>query len=278
MIGGRFVAASVVVAAVAAGGVAGAVVGIPGISNASSSSTSSTATPQAKAAPNEGRHFRGFPGPSLGAGKDVLDAAAKALKLSTTDLLQKLSDGKTTIADIAKQQNVDVQTVIDAMTTVAKDDISKLVNNPFPMPFGKRGEGPGHGGMPGLGKRGRIRGSLDAAAKALGVSSEDLHTALAKGQSVADVAKSKNIGIDTVIDALVNDATTKIDAALKAGHLNQDQATELTSKLRDKITKAVNDTHSDGGGRFGRGKRSGMHGFGHGRAGDAPEATPMPSL
>jgi len=270
MIGGRFVAASVVVAAVAAGGVAGAVVGIPGISNASSSSTPAS---QSKAVPNEGREFRGFPGPSLGAGKDVLDAAAKALKLTTTDLLAKLSDGKTTIADVAKQQNVDVQTVIDAMTAVAKDDISKLVNNPLPMPFGKGGRGPGHGGMPGLGI-GRVRASLDTVAKALGMSTADLRTALATGQSVADIAKSKNVDINTVIDTLVNDATTTIDQAVKAGHLNQDQATKMKSKLRDKITKALNKTHSDGGGRFGRGR----HGFGRGTEDGGPPSLPMPSM
>ena len=56
----------------------------------------------------------------------MLDAAAKALNLSTEDLLEKLSDGKTTIADVAKQQHVDLQTVIDAMEAVAKHDISKI--------------------------------------------------------------------------------------------------------------------------------------------------------
>jgi hypothetical protein len=277
MIGRRFVAASVVIAAVAAGGVVGAVIGIPGISGASSSPTSTT-TPQSKAAPNDGRHFRGFPGPSLGAGKDVLDAAAKALKLSTTDLLQKVSDGKTTIADVAKQQNVDVQTVIDAMTAVAKDDISKLVNNPLPTPFGKGGKGPGRSGMPGLGIRDSLRSSLDTVAKALGISSTDLRAALAEGQSVADIAKSKNVDLNTVIDALVNDTTSKIDAAVKAGHLSQDRATKLKSSLKEMITKALDNKYSVGGGRFGRGDRSGKHGFGPGAKGGSSAPLPMPSL
>ena len=54
--------------------------------------------------------MRGGFGPVIGADKDVLDAAAKALNLSTKDLLSKLSDGKTTIADVAKAQNVERQT------------------------------------------------------------------------------------------------------------------------------------------------------------------------
>jgi len=95
----RLVTASVVLAAVAAGGVAGAVIGIPGISGASSSPTAATST----TVPNGGRHLRGFPGPSLGAGRRAR-GGGQDLKLSTTDLLQKLSDGKTTIADVAKQR------------------------------------------------------------------------------------------------------------------------------------------------------------------------------
>ena len=63
--------------------------------------------------PKTDDHGRGFHVRGVGAGPEVLDAAAKALGLSTEDLLKKLSDGKTTIADVAKAQNVDVQKVIE---------------------------------------------------------------------------------------------------------------------------------------------------------------------
>ena len=147
MIGRRMVTAGVVVAAVTAGGVAGAMIGIPGFSGASSSPTvSATATSGSGAI--GGPQGRGHFGRRGGAGRDVLDAAAKALKLSTDDLLQKLSDGKTTIADVATQQKVNVQDVIDAMEAVAKADISNIVNNPFPArpDFGGRGPRGGSGG------------------------------------------------------------------------------------------------------------------------------------
>ena len=135
MIGRRMVAVSAVIAAVAAGGVAGAILGIPGSSGASTGSSSTTST--SMPAPGAGPHVRGLHGgfgPAIGADKDVLDAAAKALKLSTKDLLSKLSDGKTTIADVATQQGVSVDDVIAAMEKVADTDISNLVNNPFPGP------------------------------------------------------------------------------------------------------------------------------------------------
>src|SRR5262249_53411044 len=123
MIGRRFLAAGIVAGAVAVGGVAGALIGIPGLSSASRSSTTSDATGASGATgttgPDGGRHFHGFFGLHVGADKGVIDAAAQALHLTTEQLLDKLSDGKTTIADVAEQQHVDLQTVTDAMEAVA---------------------------------------------------------------------------------------------------------------------------------------------------------------
>ena len=262
MIGRRVLAATVVVAAVAAGGVAGAVLGIPGLSGAS---TTSTTTPKPELAPHEG----GMHGRFGGAGKDVLDAAAKALNLSTADLMQKLSDGTTTIADVAKQQNVDVQTVIDAMDAVAKTDISNLVNNPLPVPPAFKGGpgGPGGFAAPGLGFR-SFGGDPAAAAKALGISPQELMTDLRDGKSIADIAKTKNVSVNSLIDTLVNDAKSKIDAAVKAGHLTQDQATKLETNLKDRISNLVNNAGFKGLGQFGGG---------HGRRfGFGPNGFPRP--
>ena len=183
-------------------------------------------------------------GRRLGAGKDVLDAAAKALNLSTEDLLQKLSDGKTTIADVAKDQKVDVQTVIDAMDAVAKSDISNLVNNPFPA-FGHFHAKGGLGGIGAMGpavsacpavRRSVASASGSAARWAARSTRSPRRSAsrrricsrdLRNGQSIADIAKSKNVDVNKLITTLVTDAKSQIDAAVKAGHLSQDQATKL---------------------------------------------------
>ena len=251
MIGRRLVAGTALVAAVAAGGVAGALIGVPGMSGASTSPASTTTEP------SDAPHVRGFGGhigPFIGAGKDVLDAGAKALNLSTEDLLAKLSDGKTTIADVAKQQNVDVQTVIDAMAAAAKSDITDMVNNPLPVPrFPDGMKGPGFFG------HGLRANKLDAAAKALGITSDELLTQLRDGKSIADVAKAKGVDVNKVVDALVSDAQSKIDGAVKDGHLTQDQATKLKSDLKQHITDLVNNAPPSGERHFGGG------GFGPGR-------------
>ena len=109
------------------------------------------------------------------------DAAAKALHLTTQQLLTKLSDGKTTIADVAKQQKVDINTVITAMTNADHTRIGDIVNKPWPK-FGGGGPGrfggaatpggpavrPGFGLGGAFGRLGAI--ALDPVAKALGVS------------------------------------------------------------------------------------------------------------
>src|SRR6478672_8497295 len=133
-----------VVAAVTAGAVGGALIGVPGLSGASPfpKDATTTAADGAKVA-----RVRGDSG--------LLDAAAKALNLTTQQLIDKLSDGKTTIADVAKQQNVDVNTVIDAIAAADKARIGDIVNKPWPK-FGDHGgpgdhAGPGGPGMPGFG-------------------------------------------------------------------------------------------------------------------------------
>jgi hypothetical protein len=248
MMQGRLLTGVAVVTAVAAGGVGGALIGVPGLSGAQPFPKSATSTAAAGATKPAGR-IRGQ--------SALLDAAAKALKLTTQQLTDKLSDGKTTIADVAKQQNVDVKTVIDAIATADRGRISGIVNKPWP----KVGARHGFGGNGGLGIRPDV--GLDAAAKALGVSTQDLKTDLAKGQSIAAIAKAKKVDVNKVIDGLVADASARIDEARKAGHLTQAEADKVKSDLKTRITDLVNNGFPKGpkGGRFGLPGRDGFPGM-----------------
>lgn len=249
--------------AVAVGAVGGALLGVPGLSGAQpfpQSAVQVAATNAAK--PNVG--------PGKGAvASPLIAAAAKALNLTPQQLLQKLSDGKTTIADVAKQQGVDINTVIAAMTSADQDRISKIVNNPWPQFGAGKGfagtggpgpatapgaaAGPAFGGRFGLGL-GRIANlALDPAAKALGITTDQLKTDLANGQTIAQIAKSKNVDVNTVINALVAAASAKIDAAVTAGHLSTAQAAKVKAALTKGITDLVNNGFPKGpnGGPFG---------------------------
>ena len=65
------------------------------------------------------------------AAKTELDAAAKAIGIPTSELVQDLKDGKT-IAQVAQDKGVDVNKVIDAMVAPARERITKFVNDGGP--------------------------------------------------------------------------------------------------------------------------------------------------
>lgn len=105
--------------------------------------------------------------------------------------------------------------VTDGTITQAQaDSITAALeaNRPAGMPddgMGGPGMGRHHGkGGPGMG-RGRGAG-LEAAATALGITADELRTELQSGKSIADVATAKGVNVQTVIDALVAQAKTRI--------------------------------------------------------------------
>jgi hypothetical protein len=263
MMRSRVVTGIAVVTAVAAGGVGGALIGVPGLSGATPFHTSA-ATTAAPGAKHWGR---------LRAGSPLLDAAAKALNLTTQQLIDKLSDGKTTIADVAKQQNVKIDDVIAAMTAADKDRIGNIVNQPWPQV----GAGPGANFAPGAGPAmrggfGFFNDSLDAVAKALGISTADLKTDLGNGQTIAQIATGNGLKVDDVINTLVGDASAKIDQAVTNKRLPQAMADKLKAALKTEITNLVNNGIPKGPmgpkggfgfhGRHGFGGPDGMPGFG----------------
>ena len=82
---------------------------------------------------------------------------------------------------------------------------------------------------------------LDAAAKALNLSVDDLRSKLEGDKTIAQVAQEQGVDVQTVIDAMVADATTHIDQSVQNGDLTADQANERKSGLKDRITTLVNE-------------------------------------
>jgi flagellar hook-basal body complex protein FliE len=224
MLGRRLTIPLIITASVVAGGTAGAFLGVPGLSGAST-----TSPVEALAA---GPTTRGPERKSA-----LFEAAAKALNLTTDELRQKLSDGKTTIADIAKQENIDVNKVIDAMAAADRQRIEDIVNNPLPA----RDHGPGKAFEKPFGAEQKF----DAAAKALGITTDELRSALRGGKTIADIAKDKNIDVNKVIDAMVAAAQARMDEAKANGKITPAQADRLKSEVKDRITRIVN---GEGGG------------------------------
>ena len=220
----RLIAPVVVTAAVAGGGLAGAVLGVPGLADAQE-----TTTPDAQPEP-DGEGFRiERRGPGVG-----LDAAADALGMEVDELHEALHNGQT-IAEVAADKGVDVNTVIDAMVNAiveetgrdadeVREHVTTIVNEGRP-------EGPGFGpGGPRFHRHFAGPG-LDAAAEALGVETEDLVAALRDGKTIADVAEEQGVDVDTVIDAMVDEARERITEFVNEGPQRPDveEGTEESS-------------------------------------------------
>ena len=144
-------------------------------------------------------------------------------------------------------------------------------------PGGHRGPG-GPGGF-----EGRIFGAgLDVVATTLGITTDEVRTALESGQTIADLAVSKGKTAQDVIDAVVAEATTKINAQVTAGNLTQAQADKLIANLPTIAADFVNNVAGPGGKGFGPGFGGpGFGGPGHrgndNDADDSSTATTAPS-
>ncbi len=107
-----------------------------------------------------------------------------------------------------------------------------------------------------LGGRGGVRvDRLAVAAQALGISADELRSALQGGKSIAQVAQERNVDVQKVIDALVAAKTAAIDKAVADGRITQARADERKAGLPAQIKAEVERTGLRGPGGRGKGWR-----------------------
>ena len=230
----KIVGATAFALALAGGGVAGALLGTPDVTSAQDADdeTTTTETDDATAAPfglRRGEH-----------GGDRLATAAEALGISEGDLRTALEGGQS-IEQVAEAQGIDPQTVVDALVADATERLEAAIDElPEHMTAlvereglpDRAGHGPGHGGRFGAG--------LEAAATAIGITGDELRTALRDGSTIADVVAANDVELDAVVAAMVAEASTRIDEAVAAGRLTEEEATERKAALEEHITALVN--------------------------------------
>lgn len=225
--------------ALAGGGVAGAMLGVPALSSAQDSTEATTTTTASTSASSATPDHAG-PG-RFGHRGEGLAVAAEALGMTEDELKTELRAGKS-IAQVAEAQGVDVQTVIDALVADGKERLADLeASLPDRVTELVNRTGWGDGDRGGRGHHARIRMmGLETAAEVIGISADDLRTALQDGSSVAEVAEANNVDVQKVIDALVADATARIDQAVANGRIDSARADEMKANLVERITAHVN--------------------------------------
>jgi hypothetical protein len=187
--------------------------------------------------------------------------------LAASKFISPKAESQAVIADAAKQLGIEPAKLTDALKkalenrvdaavaagrlTKAEGDALKariesgdtpLLGGPF-HEFHHFGHGPG----------------LDAAATYLGLTEAQLRTELEGGKTLAQIATAHGKTVDGLVNALLDAAKKRIDAAVDAGRLTRSEADSLLAGLKDRITDVVND-------RFPRpfGDHRGLRGFRHG--------------
>jgi hypothetical protein len=238
----------------------------PSAPSPSEPSPSAPAPEPSASAPDDDEKDFWWCGPFEG-GHGGLSAAAETLGISADELRDALADGKS-IATVAEERGVELQAVVDAMVATATeridaaladgridedratelkaelperiDEFVQLEGLPGWRDHDWRG---GHGWWGGPGWWGLDGpsdfGGLDAAAEALRLDEDALWDALRDGNSIADVAAEQGVDLQVVQDALVAEATERIDAALADGWIDEDRATELKAEISDRASDFV---------------------------------------
>jgi polyhydroxyalkanoate synthesis regulator phasin len=153
-------------------------------------------------------------------------SSTAAAGASTVERIKSALSGLVTDGSITQEQADEVATTLDGA-----------------------GLGGGHGGHHGGGRL-----DLAAAATALGVTEDELRTALeADGATLATVAEAQGVPVDTLVTALTDAQEARIAQAVTDGRITQQQADQRLTDLAARITEQINATDADRPGGHGRG-------------------------
>jgi len=184
--------------------------------------------------------------------------------IAASRMLPPREESKAVIDDAAAQLGVKPQALSDALKqalknrvdeavdagTLTKEEAAKLKeridSDEYPLLFG-------HGGPDGreFGHHGHFE-ILTTASAYLGMSEADLREAL-DDQTLADIAKKRGKSVSGLVNSLVAVEANKIDEAVADGRITKAQASELKSKLTDRVQALVNGELGEHGERPGPG-------------------------
>ena len=199
-------------------------------------------------------------------GQDVLDL----LKLDQKSFRAKQAQGET-LAQIAADQGVsrsDLESALIASYNAQLDkqksdfaaNIDQYVDAQRKQPSPGDKAKPNRGNAPAwVGSLQASQTNLAAIASLLGMTTDDLKTAMASGKSLADLAKDKAVDVQKIIDLEVASMLASSDQDLQSGKITQDEYDKRKAKFTDFATKMVNNNLASRSGK-GNLQRTPMHG------------------
>lgn len=97
----------------------------------------------------------------------------------------------------------------------------------------------------------RHRGGFHEIAKLLGLSTDELMTALKEGKTMADVAKERGVDRQKVVDLIADRMGKRLDARLKDGNLTQEEYTARKARIPELAARIVDEGMPRGKGPHG---------------------------
>lgn len=233
-----------------AGTGAGFVLGVPGLTSAAGDVETDSIDERSSDGAEDGVDGRHGRGKGKGGKMRSPETLATALGVDTETLRSEFAAGKS-IADIAAEQGIAIDTVVAALVAdleehlnehvadgsltedeaaeklaSAEDRISEKVNEV--PPTRDRNSGPRRGGQ------------LPAAVlEMLGIDGPALREALSEGKSVADIAEENGVEIGDIVGALVDERAAHLAEHVADGSLTEDEAAEKLEAMEAKITERL---------------------------------------
>ena len=234
-----------------------------------------------------GDHFggpRGFGGPfgfgsdgPLTSREDVQAATAEALGMTVEELEEALDEK--TLVEIAKEQNVHMADIQDAVESVRQQALQQAVEDGdltqeqadlLSEKMAGRASGPKGAGMlfGGFDKlQAGVETTRTALAESLGMTVDQLEAALEE-KTLAEIAKEQNVDMADVQDAMQVAKQSMIEEALQQavedGTLTQEQADTASAFMALRGAGPHGGFPGGASGPFGRGMMGSDHGFGPG--------------
>ena len=233
-----------------AGTGAGFVLGVPGLTSAAGDVETDSIDERSSDGAKDGADGRHGRGKGKGGKMGSPETLATALGVDTETLRSEFAAGKS-IADIAAEQGIAIDTVVAALVAdleehlnehvadgsltedeaaeklaSAEDRISEKVNDV--PPTRDRNSGPRRGGQ------------LPAAVlEMLGIDGPALREALSEGKSVADIAEENGVEIGEIVGELLHERSVHLAEHVADGSLTEDEAAEKLEAMEAKITERL---------------------------------------
>lgn len=95
-------------------------------------------------------------------------------------------------------------------------------------------------------RRGRRGPDFAVLADVLGLSPEEIRTAVVDGSTIAELAEAQGVAVQDVIDALLDEVRAHLDEHVAAGDLTQEEADEKLAGATERITTGVEEGFRQG--------------------------------